>query len=125
VEFDYVPVIDTNRWSRLFVHHPVAPYRRFEIRPHTPARKNRASGICVDRAVTSSSVRVRARRPVWDLRSHEGCSTRPHFGWYFARLVFKWIKKQGGPPLWKSKRRAENSYGFIEGKRFAARCRPG
>ncbi len=47
-------------------------------------------------------------------------NTPPTFGWYFAGLVFKWLKKQGGLKAMEERNRAkaEKLYGFIEGSGF-------
>jgi phosphoserine aminotransferase len=61
---------------------------------------------------------------VWDFKAmaDDGSmlNTPPTFGWYFAGLVFKWLKKQGGLKAMEVRNRAkaEMLYGFIEGSGF-------
>ena len=62
---------------------------------------------------------------VWDFKAmadEDGSmlNTPPTFGWYFAGLVFKWLKKQGGLKAMEERNRAkaETLYGFIEGSGF-------
>ena len=47
-------------------------------------------------------------------------NTPPTFGWYFAGLVFKWLKRQGGLAAMEERNRAkaEKLYGFIDGIGF-------
>lgn len=59
------------------------------------------SGICVVIVRDDLPGKARAGTPaVWDFKAmaDEGSmlNTPPTFGWYFAGLVFKWIRKQGG-----------------------------
>ena len=48
---------------------------------------------------------------VWDFKAmaDEGSmlNTPPTFGWYFAGLVFKWLKKQGGLKAMEERNRAK------------------
>jgi phosphoserine aminotransferase len=61
---------------------------------------------------------------VWDFKAmaDEGSmlNTPPTFGWYFAGLVFKWLKKQGGLKAMAERNRAKATklYDFIEGSGF-------
>ena len=59
------------------------------------------SGICVVIVRDDLIGKARPGTPsVWDFKAmaDEGSmlNTPPTFGWYFAGLVFKWLKKQGG-----------------------------
>ncbi|MGH8309032.1 MAG: 3-phosphoserine/phosphohydroxythreonine transaminase, partial [Steroidobacteraceae bacterium] len=59
------------------------------------------SGICVVIVRDDLPGKARAGTPaVWDFKAmaDEGSmlNTPPTFGWYFAGLVFKWIRKRGG-----------------------------
>ena len=59
------------------------------------------SGICVVIVREDLIGKARPGTPaVWDFKAmaDEGSmlNTPPTFGWYFAGLVFKWLKKQGG-----------------------------
>ena len=61
---------------------------------------------------------------VWDFKAmaDEGSmlNTPPTVGWYFAGLVFKWLKKQGGLKAMEERNRtkAKKLYDFIEGSGF-------
>jgi phosphoserine aminotransferase len=79
------------------------------------------SGICVVIVREDLIGKARPGTPsVWDFKAmaDEGSmlNTPPTFGWYFAGLVFKWLKKQGGLKAMAERNRAkaERLYGFIE-----------
>src|ERR1700761_3050078 len=61
---------------------------------------------------------------VWDYKAmaDEGSmlNTPPTFGWYFAGLVFKWLKKQGGLAVMAERNRAQAKklYGAIDDSGF-------
>jgi phosphoserine aminotransferase len=83
------------------------------------------SGICVVIVRDDLIGKARPGTPmVWDFKSmaDEGSmlNTPPTFGWYFAGLVFKWLKKQGGLKAMEERNRAkaEKLYGFIEASGF-------
>jgi phosphoserine aminotransferase len=83
------------------------------------------SGICVVIVRDDLIGKARPGTPsVWDFKAmaDEGSmlNTPPTFGWYFAGLVFKWLKKQGGLKAMEERNRAkaERLYGFIEGSGF-------
>jgi len=83
------------------------------------------SGICVVIVRDDLIGKARPGTPsVWDFKAmaDEGSmlNTPPTFGWYFAGLVFKWLKKQGGLAAMEQRNRAkvERLYGFIEGSTF-------
>ena len=52
-------------------------------------------------------------------------NTPPTFGWYFAGLVFKWLKEQGGLAAMgeRNARKAEKLYAAIDGSRLLSRTR--
>jgi phosphoserine aminotransferase len=61
---------------------------------------------------------------VWDYKAmaDEGSmlNTPPTFGWYFAGLVFKWLKEQGGLRAVgdRNRAKAEALYGYIDNSGF-------
>jgi len=83
------------------------------------------SGICVVIVRDDLIGKARPGTPsVWDFKAmaDEGSmlNTPPTFGWYFAGLVFKWLKKQGGLQAMEQRNRAkaEKLYGFIDNSKF-------
>ena len=93
----------------------------------TPARRRTSArpGICVVIVRDDLIGKARPGTPsVWDFKAmaDEGSmlNTPPTFGWYFAGLVFKWLKKQGGLEAMEQRNRAkaEKLYGFIDGSRL-------
>ncbi len=83
------------------------------------------SGICVVIVRDDLIGHARPGTPgVWDYKAmaDEGSmlNTPPTFGWYFAGLVFKWLKKQGGLPAMAERNRvkAETLYRAIDESRF-------
>ena len=83
------------------------------------------SGICVVIVRDDLIGKARPGTPsVWDFKAmaDEGSmlNTPPTFGWYFAGLVFKWLKKQGGLTAMEARNRAkaEKLYGFIDSSGF-------
>ena len=106
VEFDYVPDRRaTCRWWRIsprtILSRPL-DVSRFGAHLRRRAEEHRPVGhLRRDRARRPASARRAPARPsVWDFKAmaDEGSmlNTPPTFGWYFAGLVFKWLKKQGG-----------------------------
>jgi phosphoserine aminotransferase len=79
------------------------------------------SGICVVIVRDDLLGKARPGTPaVWDFKAmaDEGSmlNTPPTFGWYFAGLVFKWLKAQGGLAAIAERNRAKAGllYGFID-----------
>jgi phosphoserine aminotransferase len=79
------------------------------------------SGICVVIVRDDLIGKARPGTPsIWDFKAmaDEGSmlNTPPTFGWYFAGLVFKWVKKQGGVAAMAERNgaKAGKLYGFIE-----------
>ena len=79
------------------------------------------SGICVVIVRDDLIGRARPGTPaVWDFKAmaDEGSmlNTPPTFSWYFAGLVFKWLKKRGGLAAMAERNRAkaELLYGFVD-----------
>ena len=110
------------------LHHPVAPASTCRSSASsTPARRRtsarRASVVVIVRDDLIGKARP-GTPSVWDFKAmaDEGSmlNTPPTFGWYFAGLVFKWLKKQGGLKAMEERNRAkaEKLYGFIEGSGF-------
>jgi phosphoserine aminotransferase len=70
------------------------------------------SGLCVVIVREDLIGRARAGTPsVWDYKAmaDDGSmlNTPPTFGWYFAGLVFKWLKRQGGLAAMAERNRAK------------------
>jgi phosphoserine aminotransferase len=70
------------------------------------------SGLCV--VIVREDLLGRAREgtpSIWDFKAvaAEGSmlNTPPTFGWYFAGLVFKWLKRQGGLSAMQERNRAK------------------
>lgn len=127
VEFDYVPVTDTPLvadFSSTILSRPIDVSKFGLI--YAGAQKNIGpSGICVVIVREDLIGKARPGTPsVWDFKAmaDEGSmlNTPPTFGWYFAGLVFKWLKKQGGLPAIEQRNRtkAETLYGYIESSGF-------
>ncbi len=127
VEFPYVPdgaaplVADM---SSTILSRPIDVSRFGLI--YAGAQKNIGpSGICVVIVRDDLLGRARADTPsIWDYKTvaAEGSmlNTPPTFGWYFAGLVFKWIKRQGGLATMEQRNRAKAAllYGTIDGSGF-------
>lgn len=80
------------------------------------------SGICVVIVRDDLIGKAQAGTPsVWDFKQMADAdsmlNTPPTFGWYFAGLVFKWLKKQGGLAAMETHNRAkaQKLYGAIDG----------
>jgi phosphoserine aminotransferase len=127
VEFDYVPVTKAPLvadFSSTILSRPIDVSKFGLI--YAGAQKNIGpSGICVVIVREDLIGKARPGTPsVWDFKAmaDEGSmlNTPPTFGWYFAGLVFKWLKKQGGLAAIEQRNRtkAETLYGFIEGSGF-------
>jgi phosphoserine aminotransferase len=128
VEFDYVPQVGNvplvADFSSTILSRPIDVSRFGLI--YAGAQKNIGpSGICVVIVRDDLIGKARPGTPsVWDFKAmaDEGSmlNTPPTFGWYFAGLVFKWLKKQGGLKAMEARNRekAEKLYGFIEGSGF-------
>ena len=128
VEFDYVPQVGNvplvADFSSTILSRPIDVSKFGLI--YAGAQKNIGpSGICVVIVRDDLIGKARPGTPsVWDFKAmaDEGSmlNTPPTFGWYFAGLVFKWLKKQGGLKAMEERNRAkaEKLYGFIEGIRL-------
>jgi phosphoserine aminotransferase len=128
VEFDYVPQTGTvplvADMSSTILSRPLEVSKFGLI--YAGAQKNIGpSGICVVIVRDDLIGKARPGTPmVWDFKAmaDEGSmlNTPPTFGWYFAGLVFKWLKKQGGLEAMAARNRAkaEKLYGFIDASRF-------
>lgn len=128
VEFDYVP--ETNGvplvadFSSTILSRPIDVSKFALI--YAGAQKNIGpSGIVVVIVREDLIGKARPGTPaVWDFKSmaDEGSmlNTPPTFGWYFAGLVFKWLKKQGGLTAMAERNRAKAAklYDFIEASSF-------
>jgi len=128
VEFDYVP--ETNGvplvadFSSTILSRPIDVSKFGLI--YAGAQKNIGpAGICVVIVREALIGKARPGTPsVWDFKAmaDDGSmlNTPPTFGWYFAGLVFKWLKKQGGLKAMEARNRAkaERLYGFIESSGF-------
>jgi len=128
VEFDYIPDVGNvplvADFSSTILSRPLDVTKFGLI--YAGAQKNIGpSGICVVIVRDDLIGKARPGTPsVWDFKAmaDEGSmlNTPPTFGWYFAGLVFKWLKKQGGLATMEQRNRAkvEKLYGFIEGCTF-------
>jgi phosphoserine aminotransferase len=127
VEFDYVPVTDAPLvadFSSTILSRPIDVSKYGLI--YAGAQKNIGpSGIVVVIVREDLIGKARPGTPaVWDFKAmaDEGSmlNTPPTFGWYFAGLVFKWLKKQGGLAAMEERNRtkAAKLYDFIEGSGF-------
>jgi phosphoserine aminotransferase len=124
VEFPYVP--DTRGvplvadMSSTILSRPI-DVSKFGL-VYAGAQKNIGpSGICVVIVREDLLGKARPGTPaVWDFKAmaDEGSmlNTPPTFGWYFAGLVFKWLKAQGGLGAIAERNRAKAQllYGFID-----------
>ena len=132
VEFDYIPRMDDKAgkvplvadFSSTILSRPLDVTKFGLI--YAGAQKNIGpSGICVVIVREDLIGKARPGTPaVWDFKAmaDEGSmlNTPPTFGWYFAGLVFKWLKKQGGLEAMGARNRAkaEKLYGFIDSSGF-------
>jgi phosphoserine aminotransferase len=103
VEFPFVPELTVPLvadMSSTILSRPIEVSRFGLI--YAGAQKNIGpSGICVVIVRDALLGRARPDTPsIWDYKgvAAEGSmlNTPPTFGWYFAGLVFKWLKRQGG-----------------------------
>jgi phosphoserine aminotransferase len=128
VEFDYIPEVGNvplvADFSSTILSRPLDVTKYGLI--YAGAQKNIGpSGICVVIVRDDLIGKARPGTPsVWDFKAmaDEGSmlNTPPTFGWYFAGLVFKWLKKQGGLQAMEQRNRAkaEKLYGFIDNSKF-------
>lgn len=128
VEFDYVPDVGNvplvADFSSTILSRPIDVTRYGLI--YAGAQKNIGpSGIVVVIVREDLIGKARPGTPmVWDFKAmaDEGSmlNTPPTFGWYFAGLVFKWLKKQGGLKAMEQRNRAkaDRLYGFIDASSF-------
>jgi len=128
VEFDYIPqtggVPLVAAVSSCILSRPLDVSKFGLI--YAGAQKNIGpSGLCIVIVRDDLIGKARPGTPsVWDFKAmaDEGSmlNTPPTFGWYFAGLVFKWLKKQGGLKAMEQRNRAkaEKLYGFIEDSGF-------
>jgi phosphoserine aminotransferase len=128
VEFDYIPqtggVPLVGDFSSTILSRPLDVSKFGLI--YAGAQKNIGpSGICVVIVREDLIGKARPGTPmVWDFKgmADDGSmlNTPPTFGWYFAGLVFKWLKKQGGLKALEQRNRekADRLYGFIENSGF-------
>ncbi|HUI59788.1 MAG TPA: 3-phosphoserine/phosphohydroxythreonine transaminase [Steroidobacteraceae bacterium] len=128
VEFPYVP--DTAGvpliadMSSTILSRPIEVERFGLI--YAGAQKNIGpSGLCVVIVREDLIGHARAATPaVWDYKAmaDEGSmlNTPPTFGWYFAGLVFRWLKSLGGLTVMAERNRikAETLYRAIDGSDF-------
>jgi phosphoserine aminotransferase len=128
VEFDYIPqagnVPLVADFSSTILSRPLDVTKFGLI--YAGAQKNIGpSGICVVIVRDDLIGKARPGTPsVWDFKAmaDEGSmlNTPPTFGWYFAGLVFKWLKEQGGLRAMEARNRAkaDRLYGFIDSSGF-------
>ncbi|MFI4913583.1 MAG: 3-phosphoserine/phosphohydroxythreonine transaminase [Steroidobacterales bacterium] len=127
VEFPFIPQVDVplvGDFSSTILSRPLEVSRFGLI--YAGAQKNIGpAGICVVIVREDLIGHARAGTPtVWDFKAmaDEGSmlNTPPTFGWYFAGLVFKWIKKQGGLAAMAERNRAkaEKLYRAIDESEF-------
>jgi phosphoserine aminotransferase len=114
VEFAFVPQVDAPLvadMSSTILSRPIDVSRFGLI--YAGAQKNIGpSGLCVVIVREDLIGRARAGTPsVWDYKAmaDDGSmlNTPPTFGWYFAGLVFKWLKRQGGLAAMAERNRAK------------------
>jgi phosphoserine aminotransferase len=114
VEFPFVPQVDAPLvadMSSTILSRPIDVSRFGLI--YAGAQKNIGpSGLCV--VIVREDLLGRARHGtpmVWDFKAmaDEGSmlNTPPTFAWYFAGLVFKWLKRQGGLAAMGQRNRAK------------------
>jgi phosphoserine aminotransferase len=128
VEFDYVPGVGNvplvADFSSTILSRPIDVSKYGLI--YAGAQKNIGpAGIVVVIVREDLIGKARPGTPsVWDFKAmaDEGSmlNTPPTFGWYFAGLVFKWLKKQGGLEAMAERNRtkAAKLYDFIESSGF-------
>jgi phosphoserine aminotransferase len=128
VEFDYVPqtgnVPLVADFSSTILSRPIDVSKFGLI--YAGAQKNIGpSGLVVVIVRDDLIGKARPGTPsVWDFKAMADeasmLNTPPTFGFYFAGLVFKWLKKQGGLKAMEARNRAkaEKLYGFIEASGF-------
>jgi phosphoserine aminotransferase len=127
VEFPFVPQVDAPLvadMSSTILSRPIDVSRFGLI--YAGAQKNIGpSGLCVVIVRQDLLGRSRPGTPsVWDFKAmaDDGSmlNTPPTFAWYFAGLVFKWLKKQGGLKAMAERNRAkaELLYRTIDGSGF-------
>lgn len=137
VEFPYIPQVDAPLiadMSSTILSRPIDVSRFGLI--YAGAQKNIGpAGICV--VIVREDLLGKARKETptvlnYKLVADEGSmlNTPPTFAWYFAGLVFKWLKQQGGLPRMAEMNRAkaDKLYRFIDASGFyhnpvAAGCR--
>jgi phosphoserine aminotransferase len=127
VEFPFVPQLEVPLvadMSSNILSRPIDVSRFGLI--YAGAQKNIGpSGLCVVIVRQDLIGRARAGTPsVWDFKAmaDDGSmlNTPPTFAWYFAGLVFKWLKRQGGLAAMEQRNRAkaELLYATIDGSGF-------
>jgi phosphoserine aminotransferase len=127
VEFPFVPATDVPLvadMSSTILSRPIDVSRFGLI--YAGAQKNIGpSGICVVIVREDLIGKARAGTPtVFDYKAmaDDGSmlNTPPTFGWYFAGLVFKWLKQQGGLAVMAERNRAKASklYAAIDASGF-------
>jgi phosphoserine aminotransferase len=114
VEFPFVPEVGVPLvadFSSTILSRPIDVSRFALI--YAGAQKNIGpAGICVVIVREDLLGRARAGTPTvlnYKLMADEGSmlNTPPTFGWYFAGLVFKWLKRQGGLAAMGERNRAK------------------
>ncbi|HTP39098.1 MAG TPA: 3-phosphoserine/phosphohydroxythreonine transaminase [Steroidobacteraceae bacterium] len=114
VEFPYIPQSGSTLvgdFSSTILSRPLDVSRFGLI--YAGAQKNIGpAGICVVIVREDLLGKARAGTPtVWDFKAmaDEGSmlNTPPTFGWYFAGLVFKWLRRQGGLEVMAERNRAK------------------
>jgi phosphoserine aminotransferase len=128
VEFPYIPATNgvplIADMSSTILSRPIDVSKFGLI--YAGAQKNIGpSGLCVVIVREDLVGKARPGTPsVWDFKAmaDEGSmlNTPPTFGWYFAGLVFKWLKSLGGLPAMAERNRAkaETLYDAIDGSGF-------
>ncbi|MGB8326923.1 MAG: 3-phosphoserine/phosphohydroxythreonine transaminase [Steroidobacteraceae bacterium] len=128
VEFPYVPATGSvplvADMSSTLLSRPIDVSRFGLI--YAGAQKNIGpAGLCVVIVREDLLGRARPGTPsVWNFKAvaDEGSmlNTPPTFGWYFAGLVFKWIKRQGGLTAMAARNQAKAAmlYGAIDDSGF-------
>jgi phosphoserine aminotransferase len=115
VEFPFIPDVGdvplVADFSSTILSRPL-DVNRFAL-IYAGAQKNIGpSGICVVIVREDLLGRARPGTPmVWDFKAMAAdgsmLNTPPTFGWYFAGLVFKWLKEQGGLKAMAERNRAK------------------
>jgi phosphoserine aminotransferase len=127
VEFPFVPQVTAPLvadFSSTILSRPIDVSRFGVI--YAGAQKNIGpSGICVVIVRDDLLGKAQPRTPtVLDYKAmaddNSMLNTPPTFGWYFAGLVFKWLKRQGGLAAMATRNRAkaELLYGAIDSSDF-------